>query len=128
MIILVADDGPMSRELIRELAGRIRPTGRKVRSPADLLVSHHSLTYTLSALQRLEQATMWRKRQFMVYSKLETESSMALPTDCGRVTSKLVAMPRPSTTGRSRFMSQVLANDSARQQNLLESACRYIFM
>ncbi len=27
---------------------------------------------------------MWHKRQFMVYSTLETESSMALPTDSGR--------------------------------------------
>ncbi len=31
---------------------------------------------------------MWHKRQFIVYSPLETESSMALPTDCGRVTGK----------------------------------------
>jgi hypothetical protein len=32
----------------------------------------------------------------MVYSTLETESSMALPTDCGRVTGKLECMPRAS--------------------------------
>jgi hypothetical protein len=30
----------------------------------------------------------------MVYSTLETESSMALPTDCGRVTGKPEVMPR----------------------------------
>ncbi len=37
---------------------------------------------------------MWRKRQFMIYATLETESSMALPTDCERVTGKPECMVR----------------------------------
>jgi transposase InsO family protein len=35
----------------------------------------------------------------MVYSTLETESSMALPTDCGRVTGKPEVMPRAKNRG-----------------------------
>jgi hypothetical protein len=47
---------------------------------------------------------MRRKRPFVAYSTLETKLSMALPTDCGRVTGKSGSYAEGEHTGWSQFM------------------------
>jgi CheY-like chemotaxis protein len=54
MIILVADDNPLSRELIRELLEGSGQLARKFGFSRSLGLPPHSLTYILSALQLLK--------------------------------------------------------------------------
>jgi hypothetical protein len=84
MIILAADANALSRELIREL---LEGSGQVDEQFGFQQIFWYPITLTDLCAQRPATFGINHsgcKRQFMVYSTLETESSRALPTDCGR--------------------------------------------
>lgn len=110
MIILVADDNALSRELIRELlegSGQVAEKSgfRQISWYRTTLIDlHDSLTYPLSTLQLLEiNHNVAQTPILWLIQTLKTKLSMALPTDCGRVAGNPEVMPRASTSAESIY-------------------------
>jgi CheY-like chemotaxis protein len=94
--ILVADDNALSCELIRELLER---SGQVFKKFGLQQIFWYRTKLTDLHAQRPPAFGINHdiaQMSFMGYSTLETESSMALPADCGRVTGKPEVMPRAS--------------------------------